>query len=429
MRLLAVGQLALIAATWPLWVSTTAYPRVPLIRLAGRGAASTEWLLLTLLLCSLVLMMVSAKQTLNRTACVVMGLATLALILLDQHRLQPWAWQFVILSFVLAAADERHGVLCWRWLVISIYFWSALSKIDVGFGATHGYFLLQGLCQSLGLSALLDAWPRKFVAQIPVLMPICELLVSFGLAIPRTRRWALVAAALMHVGLLLALGPFGHGHQAGVLIWNVFFLVQNAFLFSRVAERSLTEMCSQIGLQQEATHPARFKRVGNGLATIIIIAAILWPSVESLGYCDHWPAWAVYASRPERVTVSLHSSEISKIPPPLQSYLETEWGVDEWYRFRIDRWSLDAVYAPIYPQDRFQVGVALALCQQFNLSQVKVRIEGPANRWTGIRKEHTYTGIPSLEELARTYRFNALPAVSRSPFITEGASRNESLSM
>jgi len=43
-------------------------------------------------------------------------------------------------------------------------------------------------------------------------------------------------------------------------------------------------------------------------------------------------------------------------------------------------------------------------------------IEGPANRWTGARTERTYFGIPALKELASTYRCNALPRVTTSPF-------------
>ena len=419
-RLLAFGQLALMVATGPLWFPTTVYPQVSLFRSSGQGLAEFEWLLLTVLLAALAVMAVSAKPWLNRTACLVTGLSTLALIVCNQHRLQPWAWQFVVLTLILSVADDRTSFRCWRGLVISIYVWSAWSKMDLGFSATHGYFLLAGLCKSLGLLPLINALPAKFVAQLPVVMPLFELLIAIGLSVSQTRRWALIGAAMMHIGLLLALGPLGHGHQPGVLIWNVFFLIQNWYLFSRGASHGTSAVQVELKVAGEIPRnpipPNPVKGVGNGIATAILVAAALWPSVEAFGYCDHWPAWAVYASRPERVTMFIHSDEFSKISPPFQKYLETQWGIDEWYRFRIDRWSLDAVHAPIYPQDRFQVGVALAASQQFELTRIKVLIEGPANRWTGARTERTYFGIPALKELASTYRCNALPRVTTSPF-------------
>ena len=415
-RLLAFGQLALMVATGPLWFPTTVYPQVSLIRLSGQELAELEWLLLTVLLASLAVMAVSAKPWLNRTACLVAGLSTLALIVCNQHRLQPWAWQFVVLSLILSVADDRTSYRCWSGLVISIYVWSAWSKMDLGFGATHGYFLLAGLCKSLGLLPFITALPATFVAQFPVIMPLFELLIAIGLAVSWTRRWALIGAAMMHIGLLLALGPLGHGHQPGVLIWNVFFLIQNWYLFSKEASAAQGELKVAGEIPRDPITPNPVKGVGNGIATAIVVAAAIWPSVEAFGYCDHWPAWAVYASRPERVTIFIHSDELSKISPPFQKYLETQWGVDEWYRFRIDLWSLDAVHAPIYPQDRFQVGVALAACHQFELTRIKVWIEGPANRWTGARTERTYFGIPALKELASTYRCNALPRVTTTTF-------------
>ena len=80
---------------------------------------------------------------------------------------------------------------------------------------------------------------------------------------------------------------------------------------------------------------------------------------------------------------------------------------------RIDRWSLDALYVPIYPQDRFQVGVALSLARRFDLNQIQVVIEGPADRWTGKRAIQRYVGIEPLNTLANSYRCNGQPKVGQ----------------
>ena len=81
-----------------------------------------------------------------------MWLAMAGLVALDQHRLQPWMYEFLLLLGIGIAARGTTAVRCSRAVVISIYFWSGVSKIDPGFLESHGRLLLEGLLQSVGLS-------------------------------------------------------------------------------------------------------------------------------------------------------------------------------------------------------------------------------------------------------------------------------------
>ena len=189
-------------------------------------------------------------------------------------------------------------------------------------------------------------------------------------------------------------------HQPGVLIWNLFFLIQNNMLFLRTSSSQPFHPDNSISSSIQ---------IGNRIARFLVITVILWPSLESFGFCDHWPAWAVYAAKPERVTVTVHSDELPNLPEHLSQYLGHQLVIDDSHPLRIDRWSLDALYVPIYPQDRFQVGVALYLARRFDLKQIQVVIEGPADRWSGKRAVHRYNGIESLNTLADSYRCNAQP--------------------
>jgi hypothetical protein len=401
----AAGFVVLIATTWPLWIPQSAFPQVPLIFVAGNMPRSAEWGLLVALLLNLMVAIFVKRQAIRRLACMLAGLTTLSLVVIDQHRLQPWTWQFVILSFVFATSDNVTANSCWRWLVISIYAWSAWSKLDQGFVIGHGRFLLDGLFKSVGLIKGIETFPESVSLVLAATIPLFELLIAICLYWNRTRFLAVIGATFMHIALLLALGPFGHRHQPGVLIWNLFFLVQNWMLFLRASTSQAFDRAISISL------PSQF---GNRLACWLVTMAILWPSLESFGFCDHWPAWAVYAANPERVTVTVHSDELSKLPEDLRQYIGRQYiGLqtvfDDSHPLRIDRWSLDALYVPIYPQDRFQVGVALYLARQFDLNQIQVVIEGPADRWTGKRSIHRYNGIESINTLAKSYRCNAQP--------------------
>ncbi len=343
------------------------------------------------------LLFVTSKY--QRCASLLTGLATMGLVSIDQHRLQPWAWQFVIVSLVLATAQPSTARTVWRWLVIGIYAWSAWSKIDYGFCVHHGPFLLDGICKAIGFAEGTRTWPANVRYVVAAAIPLFELLVAVGLCGRRTRRFAVCGAAAMHAGLLLSLGPWGHNHQPGVLVWNLFFLVQNWMLFWRHRTGSSV---AEVPTTLAATR-------GNRFAKAVVIAALIWPLFEPLGGCDHWPSWAVYAAKLERVTVYLSESEFSQWPKDRQAYLGQQTVFDEWYPLRLDRWSLDALHAPIYPQDRFQVGVALALVRELGLNQIRIVIEGPANRFTGQRGVHEYVGRESVEKLADSYRLGARP--------------------
>ena len=403
-RVFAACFVVLVIATWPLWIPQSVFPQVPLILVASNVPRSAEWGLLATLLFTLLVAIFVKRRAIRRPACLLIGLTTLSLVSIDQHRLQPWTWQFVILSFVFAIADDATAKSCWRWLVIIIYAWSAWSKMDQGFVIGHGRFLLDGLFKSVGLIQGIETCPESISRVLTATIPIFELLIAIGLCWNRTRFLAVIGAAFMHTALLLALGPFGHRHQPGVLIWNCFFLVQNGMLFLRTSSsQPFTPFNSIVSPIQ----------IRNRLASLLVITAMLWPSLESLGLCDHWPAWAVYAAKPERVTVFVPADELSKLPENLKQYLGHQQIIDDTYPLRMDRWSLEAVYAPIYPQDRFQVGVALCLARRFDLNQIQVVIEGPADRWTGKRTIQRYVGIESLNTLANSYRCNAQPKMGQ----------------
>lgn len=275
--------------------------------------------------------------------------------------------------------------------------------MDHDFCLYHGPFLLDGFCKAIGLSNGTRLWPDSARFGLAAAIPAFELLVAIGLCWRRVRIFAVVCAALMHVGLLFALGPLGHGHRSGVLIWNLFFLVQNWWLFWRDPNRS------NAGKDQESTRMTKFARIGNATAGCIVAGAMIWPLLEPFGLCDHWPAWAVYAAKLERVTVLIETDDVANLPDKLQQYVGTPATLGDWNPFRIDRWSLDTVFAPIYPQDRFQVGVALGLAKEYRLDRIQIVIESPANRWTGKRTIRHLVGLDVIGRLADSYRCNGEP--------------------
>ncbi len=444
--LIAVTGLVLIRVTWPLWFgSAEIFPRVPLVSWFLNCPAWCDPLASGVMALSLgIIFVFCGEDKVSHLATLIFAGAFFAAVLLDQQRLQPWAWEFCILLLTMVLLPPQKAVFCLRLIVASIYLHSGLSKLDMSFLTTHGEAFVSVITQAVGwdFSSAAPGVRRAIVA----MLPLGEIAVAAGLLIPKTRRAAKWFSVGMHLGLLWILGPWGLGHKPGVLIWNGYFIVQNLVLFHPLWNPAdwdepklddetrcrylLAMLFTKARKEKQAAEVAKrnsssFRLIRHNLRLAVgyslVAAVVLLPFLEPFGYCDHWPAWAVYASRPERTRVYVAENRVRDLPAKLQKFVTDEqppadavkrWlaGKPAWRRLRIDRWSLDALQAPLYPQDRFQIGVALAVAKKYDLkADLRVEIDGPADRWTGIRTTKILSGSQALEKADRQYRLNALP--------------------
>ncbi len=403
---IAATGLLLLGTTWRLWLGWGDFPQVPMVEWFTRFPAWCDGLAGGLMALSLVLIFFRpANDKLGPVPAFVFAGAFLLAVLLNQHRLQPWAYEFCILLLVMALLPASRAVWCLRLIVASIYLHSGLSKLDVTFLTSHGEAMISVLTNALGWD--FAAAPLAVRRTVVALLPVGEIALFVGLLLRRTRRAAKWVSVGMHLVLLGILGPWGLGHKPGVLIWNAYFIAQNLLLFREVHSS-----------ESEPTSSASWRIV---TAYGFVGLVVLLPFLEPFGLYDHWPAWAVYASRPERTRVYIAENRIPDLPalapeffteeePPADAVERFLAGKLPWRRLRIDRWSLEALSVPIYPQDRFQVGVALALGERCELEEdIRVEIDSPANRWTGQRSMRVLEGTNAIREAAREYRLGARP--------------------
>jgi len=275
------------------------------------------------------------------------------------------------------------------------------------------------------------------------------LFTAIMLCFPRTQCVGLYFSIAMHFFLIIALGPLGHDHSAGVLIWNAFFIAQNLLLFvgggsassflsprlrrGREGQREGASASRDLDLGHSSEvsrktvpgdepnvtadsllsltlSPAAGARGQNQIAAWAMLAFVLIaPLGEPFELWDHWPSWAVYAARPEQVIVAIHEDDLPRVPEELRKYLQPPTLLEPWHPVRLDRWSIDATRAPIYPQSRFHIGVALALAERCDLTTLRVTVFSSPNRWTGKRERKDYVGLDAVQELAGTCWCNALP--------------------
>ncbi len=392
-RIWALSAVALLVVTWKLWTPQTEFPQIPFFEILIHTPGWLDWSALLIAGLSLLFCAVQIPRDTTprvnwfRVANLTFAFAIALLISLDQNRLQPWAYHFAVIGLLIGLANPPTAARLIRWIAISIYVFSAISKFDYQFMHTVGDQMLSTLLGFVGVETA--AWPQKVTRALVILLPLGELLVGTGLAIPQFRRIAVVAAAGLHVALLLMLGPWGLDHRPGVLIWNAFFILQALILFwpgtsfdKEIVEENV-ETLDQAPLTNDSPKPTHNL---NGLALLLTISVLCFPLTQWIGLCDHWPGWQVYSPSSSRAQLLGQKS--------------------------VSEWSLNELGVPVYPQSRFQLAVAMAVVEKANKNQTngpsrnrgfQIELRHQSNRFTGRRRTETLTGVDQFK--MKTSRF------------------------
>ncbi len=329
----------------------------------------------------------------------------LASFLIDQHRLQPWAYQSFFYALIFCTMNSVSGR---KWIILlaaSVYVYSAAGKFDFQFQHTVGQDLLGVFTDLLGgLPFDLDA---DTATRITLLFPTVELLAGLGLYLPRTRRLSVVVLVLMHVSLLILLGPWGLNHSRGVLLWNLMLTAQAYLLFwVRPAAQPATE--SKIA--DHTTPPEIHGPIRSGatlFVKLLILLAIFCPLFERSGYWDHWTSWSLYSPHTSRAEIELHRSVTGKLDSELTTFLEEDEDSDGWQRLSLESMSLGSRFVPIYPQARYQLAIANQICSSNGLDrEVRVKLKGVANRRTGKRSENRLIGKQQIQDACEAFWLN-----------------------
>ena len=378
--------LALLAGTWSLWLTVPGEGTMPLVPLLGQPSGWwIPWAALLVSLMTIVLLLAIAIAPARfRPLWWLVAVALALSFLLDQHRLQPWAYQSAIYALVFASMDRDQTR---RWLIpmaASVYLYSAAGKFDFQFVNTVGQDFLEAVAQPLG--GLPEAWSQARRAKLALGLPAVELLCGIGLLARPTRRASAVVIMGMHATLFAILGPWGLQHSYGVLLWNLLLIAQAYLLLWRLPDSA----------EPVETQPAT--GAGARLAMGIVLVALAAPLLERRGYWDHWTSWSLYSPHTSRAVIELHHSAADSLSPQIRTFLEEDSDGDGWSTLALDRWSLESRGVPIYPQGRYQLSLAASLASAHGWDDsLRARLRGCSDRWTGKRDEQRLLGRAEIQ--------------------------------
>jgi hypothetical protein len=315
------------------------------------------------------------------------------LVLLNQHRLQAWFYLLMLMVVAWNLRDYLTQLRWLQWLIISVYAYSALGKLDYEFLHTVGQDFFSAIATAVGLDA--SNWSRTDRLFFAGLMPLTELSLAIGLLSHRSRRAVGLIAALFHLMLAWVLG-WQLQHSWGVVIWNIQFAVQAVLLF----------FCPVV--QQDRKCSMVFEQVASKM---VLALAMLMPLAERHGYWDHWPSWALYAPHTSRSKVWVAETAVDRLPSRLRELIEgAPSDMMQGREVPLDKWSLSALNVPIYPQSRFQLGIARYLAEQVEASHgIRVELWDSASRLDGHRLIQRLDGRQQIEQAADNYWLGSRP--------------------
>jgi len=349
------GMLAGVALSLKLWFPFhRLYPTAPAANWLAVGPAWIDALLTIVMIASLL-----AGERFWRVALVALAM----LVLRDQSRLQPWVWEYALLLIGLLSSRLET---C-RSIVIALYLWSGIQKLNVTFATRTWADVTSGwLPQS--------TW---------ILIPLGEIAIAVALMLARTRRVAVIAAVALHATILIALVA---SHENSVVWpWNIVMAGVVVVLFRMDSG------------QQTADSGMRSMQWA-----VVAVAGVL-PILNLFNCWDAYLSGALYSGNTEQAVVIVSPAVVAHLPEVIA---RNTWQQSAPRFIDLNRWSFDELNVPAYPADRVFRAVGAEVCARY-ADNGSLRILGRPDLLSGAR---TSTTIPCVE-LAYEARRLAAPAL------------------
>ena len=338
----AGGLIAGLLLSPKLWLSDRFYPLTPVWSGLHPVPAPFDRVLYVALLLAVVLAAVRPRFT-----PVLLMIATV-MAAFDQSRLQPWFYQYCFM--LLAVSLPEGGENICRIIVVSVYFWSGLQKLNGGFAGDSFPWLVEPL----------KIVPNWFGLAVPYL----EAGLAIALVFRPTRRAAVVFAIAMHAAILLAIGPWAHNFNTVVWPWNIAMAASAYLLFWR----------------EGLVWPKRVK-----LARVVLVLFGVMPAFSLFGLWDNYLSGALYAGNRNEGDLYFSDAVYDKLPDTVQDYVTDEGPNRD--GLNIGEWSFGELNVPAYPEERVFRQVQRSLCRY---GEVTLVIQGKRTLLGG-RKRATFT--------------------------------------
>ncbi len=348
LKLIALTLLIEVILSLKLWIPINReFPLISAFRWLDFSLGDVgDSLLLIIIVLALLNLIFSKKY--RRSSIVAILLFFSLLILEDINRLQPWLYMQIALLLATGFRKERSdsstisGIL----LVIAlVYLWGGIQKMNLGFiTETFPWFLAP-----LGISFQFN--PDQSLGGYHFLIatiPLFEFLLGVFLLIQKTRKLGVILGIIMHLFILLSLGPLGHNWNTVIWPWNLVMIIILVLLFLQKRDISILRE-----IRDSRVH------------YLILVFFGLMPTLNFIGYWDNYLSSSLYSGTDSDVIYYYEGQnefERNTYKKYQVSYGDTTETPQE--KIWLIHWSILDINVPYYQADRYYKRMGEKICKK-----------------------------------------------------------------
>lgn len=300
-------------------------------------------------------------QPLSKTAIVTIISLFFSVVLEDQSRLQPWLYVYSLLllsSVFFRGKNTNHLSFQTIFLILAVsYFWSGVQKTNYFFSTE----MFPWLADFTGQTSFLQEH-----AQFGFTVGIVEALAGLALLFKRTRKPAAVTILVVHLFIMISLGPFGHDWNRVVWPWNICFAW---ILILLVWFIDKGDVCLK-----------PFTKSRYSIFCFVLVGIL--PVSGIFGYWDHFLSSGYYSCVVPDCIFYYHEDDRSQMPTSSEAFQFHNKGTEEEF-ILINQWGLNDLGAPMYPEIRVTRQVGKKMCDCATRPEAAGLRINYKNRFTG----------------------------------------------
>ena len=330
--------------SYKLWTSNRLFPLAPAFEFLNDLPLWYHLLFYYISICCLVVSML-------RPAIIVvfiLFLSELFSCMADQNRWQPWEYQylFIILMLLLNRKHLNYFIPAVGVIIISIYFYSGISKLNNGFlQSSWSNLLLQRFFGITNVTSI----------NSPVLYYLgygiggVEIACAVGLIFKKSKKIAAGILIGVHCFNLLLLGPLGVNYNKIVWPWNFAMIGYLYFIFL------------QFHKSYDLVYPLK-----KGWNKLVIIC---WGILPMLYYFNCWDTYlssVLYSGNIKEMIICVKNSNDAGAKELAPYYANENRKFCEGDKMiMVTKWALDEMNVPMYPEKRIYLQIKKSFNQKY----------------------------------------------------------------
>ncbi|BAU54001.1 hypothetical protein [Mucilaginibacter gotjawali] len=314
---------------WRMFTTNRLFPTAPVFEITGRFPPAIHIALFSLSILLLFLLLISPKNKIFLAA--LLG-AEIISCLLDQNRIQPWdyLYMFTLFIFIVNTGNQKLATIAFAFILASTYFYSGLGKLNEGFLQTIWSKMILHLFLRIPAKTAQQGW----LFYGGYCAGFFELTAGLGLLFTRTRRIAAGLLILMHLFILIFLGPPGLNYNRIVWPWNMAMILYLYLIFFKNNKSDLA-----------------FKHLLSGRNVPVLICWGILPAFNLAGYWDNYLSSAMYSGKLPQMIICV--KDTSKCPG-LRRFCKPDYRhlCNDYSTIDLGYWALSETNVAPYPEIR-----------------------------------------------------------------------------